>query len=160
MPIPESEKFTFTGAVVVIWVARRRGGDFARELSGPWTLRPRLLRDWLALVAAAAVISGGVAAVESGGYSQNPAGELAQCKWSINKDHGQTSICVSHDRWLTTGEDFQRIFVGILVLLLVFECTSFTRVFFRDPRPNDSATLSLFRWCQRGLVVRIAARRT
>jgi hypothetical protein len=134
--------FTFAGAVVVIWVARRRGGKFARELSAPWRLRPRLLRGWLALVTAAAVISGGVAAVESGGYSQNPPGELAQCKWSINKDHGQTNICVSHDRWLATGEDFQRIFVGILVLLLVFQCTSFTRAFFRDPPARDSATLS------------------
>jgi hypothetical protein len=88
----------------------------------------RRWRDWLALVAAAAVISAGVAAIASRGYSQNPPGQLAQCKWSIGKDHGQTNICVSHDRWLATGEDFQRMFVGILVLLLAFECTSFTLV--------------------------------
>jgi hypothetical protein len=134
--------FTFAGAVIVIWVARRGGGEFARELSTPSMVRPRLLRDWLALVTAAAVISGGVAAIGSGGYSQNPPGELPECKWSIGKDHGQTNICVSHDGWLATGEDFQRVFLGILVLLLVFQCTSFTRAFFRDPPPRDSATPS------------------
>lgn len=101
-----------------------------------------VLRDWLALVAVAAVISAVVAAIESRGYSQSPPGQLAQCKWSINKDHGQRNICVSHDRWLATGEDFQRMFVGILVLVLAFECTSFTLASRPEKSGTDDAIMS------------------
>jgi hypothetical protein len=132
--------FTLGGLVLLIWTARGRGPDFPREVSRPWTVRPRLLRDWLALVAAAAVISGGVAAIGSRGFSQNPPGELAQCKWSLVKDHGQTNICVSHDRWLAEGGDFQRMFVGILVLLLAFECTTFTFMSRPEQPRTDGAT--------------------
>jgi len=134
--------FTLAGLVLVLRTARGRGPEFAREVSTPWTVTPRLLRGWLALVAAAAVISAAAAAIESRGYSQNPPGELAQCKWSIVKDHGRTNICVSHDRWLATGEDFQRMFVGILVLLLAFECTSFTLISRPEQPRTDGATMS------------------
>jgi hypothetical protein len=134
--------FTFAGLVLVIGAASGRGPDFARELSTPWAVRPRVLPGWLALVVAAAVISAAVAAIETRGYSQNPSGQLPQCKWSIVKDHGQTNICVNHDRWLATGEDFQRIFVGGLVLFLAFEYTSFTLMSRPEPPRTDGATMS------------------
>jgi hypothetical protein len=41
--------FTLAGLVLVLKASRGRGPDFARELSAPWAVRPRVLRDWLAL---------------------------------------------------------------------------------------------------------------
>jgi hypothetical protein len=117
--------FTFAGLVLVIGAASGRGPDFARELSTPWAVRPRVLPGWLALVVAAAVISAAVAAIETRGYSQNPSGQLPQCKWSIVKDHGQTNICV-----------------GGLVLFLAFEYTSFTLMSRPEPPRTDGATMS------------------
>jgi hypothetical protein len=134
--------FTLAGLVLVLGASRGRRPDLARELSAPWAVRPRVLQGWLALVVAAVVISGGVAAIDSRGYSKSPPGQFAQCKWSIGKNHGKTNICVSHDRWLATGEDFQRMFVGILVLLLAFECTSFTRASRPEQSRSDGATVS------------------
>lgn len=131
--------FTLAGLVLVLRTARGGGRGFAREMPALWAVRSRILRRWLTLVAAAAVISASVAAIDSRGYSQHPPGTLAQCKWSIVKDHGQTNVCVSHDRWLATGEDFQRMFVGVVVLLLAFECSSFTFISLPEQPRTDGA---------------------
>jgi hypothetical protein len=121
--------FVMGGLGTVIALGSDRGRGFLRScLSTPWTVTPLAVRTWLALVVAASALSAAVALPAMGGYSQNSPGEIPTCKWSLVKDHGRTNICVNHARWLATGHEFQRVFVGFLAIMLSIECASLTTI--------------------------------
>jgi hypothetical protein len=75
----------------------------------------------LCSVAAASAIAG---VISTGGYSQNPRWQLARCEWSIGTDHGATSLCVPHSRWLATGEGFQHLFLSASGVFLCLDCAA------------------------------------
>jgi hypothetical protein len=117
------------GLGTVIALGSDRGREFLRAgLSTPWTVTPLALRTWLVFVVAASAVSATIALPAMGGYSQNSPGEIPTCKWSLGKDQGRTNICVSHARWLATGHEFERVFVGFLAIMLSIECASLTTI--------------------------------
>jgi hypothetical protein len=75
---------------------------------------------------------------ETGDWSQNPEG-AGNCRWSIVTNHGSTTLCVSHARWLATGNGFVRIFAGLLILFAAIECLIFAGRLNVDPPPHKAA---------------------
>jgi hypothetical protein len=86
-------------------------------------------RTWTILAILAFALAGFVAAANglgsTGGYSQNPAWTISKCKWSIGTNHGATNICVSHARWLATGQGFDQGFLGFLAVFFSIEAAIF-----------------------------------
>ena len=86
-------------------------------------------RTWTILGIFTAALAGFVGAIDglgsTGGYSQNPAWTISRCKWSIGTNHGVTNICVSHARWLATGQAFDQGFLGFLAVFFSIEAAIF-----------------------------------
>ena len=76
----------------------------------------------LAAICSIALISAIVSLFQTQGFSQNTGWSLPSCEWSIVKNHGATNICVSHSRWVATGDEFERAFLGFIELFLSVEC--------------------------------------
>jgi hypothetical protein len=79
----------------------------------------------LAVVAIGAITSTAVGFDAEGGYSQNPAWTISKCEWSIGTNHGITNICVSHARWIATGQAFRQAFIGGIAFLLALQALMF-----------------------------------
>jgi len=107
-----------------------RGAEFRRSdlVAFLWKTTPRLLRIWLALVLAAAIVSFGIAVGRAGQweaaapYSDAPAG----CHWPLYANHDTEHKCVSHGRWLDVKLQTAHIFVGFGALFCIIDCAAFT----------------------------------
>jgi hypothetical protein len=94
-----------------------------------WLSRtPRRLKQVAGVIIAVGIASSVLNFVGTGGYSQNPLGTLPHCEWSIGTNHGFTNLCVSHARWLRTGEQFQRAVLSLIALFLSIESLIFAAV--------------------------------
>jgi hypothetical protein len=83
------------------------------------------LKKMLAAIIVVAVISAVFSVIRTAGYSQNPPRTLSRCQWSIGTNHGLTNLCVSHARWLSTGDEFQRIFIAFMAVFLALGSAAF-----------------------------------
>jgi hypothetical protein len=96
----------------------------------------------LVVVATGAVASAAVGFNAEGSYSQNPVWTISRCEWSIYTNHGLTNICVSHARWIATGQDFRQAFIGLAAFFLALEALLLLgqtiRLEVRASRSNDS----------------------
>ena len=123
------------GAIFMTWgnwfdrkENEKKWRDRLRFWSGLWWILPlfqrvpRRLVIVLGFVCAVAITSSATSLAETGGYSQNPPNFLSRCPWSIGTNHGFTNLCVTHSRWLATGYEFERSFIGFLALFLAVEC--------------------------------------
>lgn len=108
--------------------ARARGSDQERPTDprSLWQRLPHWFLYGVGVVGLATVGSIVASLVGTGGYSQNPANSLHRCPWSIGTNHGLTNICVSHARWLATGDEFGRAFLGLVTVFLIVQCVVFT----------------------------------
>jgi hypothetical protein len=132
--------FVWSGSLRVV---QQRGWGYAVRDESPgfaWRQIPRRFRQGLLAIVAVAVISTAASLIGTAGYSQNPRGALSRCEWSIGTNHGLTNICVSHARWLATGDEFERAFLGFVAVFLCVESVAFfARI---DPfSPLDSGDL-------------------
>jgi hypothetical protein len=103
------------------WRTASQGPSFDLSISRI----PRRLKQMLAAIIVVAVTSAVFSVIRTAGYSQNPPGTLSRCQWSIGTNHGLTNLCVSHARWLSTGDEFQRIFIGFMAIFLALGCAAF-----------------------------------
>jgi hypothetical protein len=137
--------FGMAAAIICSWVSdlgfggapgRRFKLRRSPSLGAVLSRAPRRLKLVMGTIIALGVVSFALSFFGTGDYSQNPSGTLPRCKWSIGTNHGLTNICVSHARWLATGEEFQRAFIGLIAVFLSIECLIFAAVSRRDARPG------------------------
>jgi hypothetical protein len=64
--------------------------------------------------------------IEPGGYSQGPETSNPSCRWVIGTNHGLTNLCVSHARWVATGQDFYRAGFDFMTLFLIITSALYT----------------------------------
>jgi hypothetical protein len=103
--------------------ARRRWWEpSSSDLGSLWKAIPSPVGLILAAICSIALVSALVGLFQTRGFSQNTRGSLPSCEWSIFKDHGATNICVSHSRWVATGDEVERAILGFLALFLSVEC--------------------------------------
>lgn len=115
--------------IATVWsgslrVVQQRGWGYAVRDNSPgfsWHQVPGRVRQGLLAIVAVAVISTATSLIGTAGYSQNRRGALSRCEWSITTNHGLINICVSHGRWLATGDEFERAFLGFVAVFLCIE---------------------------------------
>ncbi len=107
---------------------RRRSGrrrcwePSSSDLGSLWKAVPRSVGLILVAICSVALVSAIVSLLQTQGFSQDTRWSIPSCEWSIVKDHGATNICVNHSRWVATGDEFERAFLGFLALFLSVEC--------------------------------------
>ena len=98
---------------------------------------PKQLLWYLSLNSVIALIILLVSIIQNPKWSQDPPGTLARCKWSLVHNHPYTTLCVSHARYLATGQGLVRSAFAILILFLCAMASGFADLYF--PR-RESAT--------------------
>ena len=98
---------------------------------------PKQLLWYLSLTSAIALVVLLVSVIQNPKWSQDPPGTLARCKWSLVHNDPYTTLCVSHARYLATGQGLVRSAFAILILFLCAMASGFADIYF--PR-RESAT--------------------
>jgi hypothetical protein len=117
--------FVGLGSIIVAIVVRNVQGRWASSdrLRATTTIPlPLRLKVAVGSVIGLAVVSMIGGFVSTSGYSQNPQGTDPHCKWSIGTNHGLTNLCVSHSRWVATGDGVVRAALGFLAIFLTTLC--------------------------------------
>src|SRR4051794_1133228 len=132
--------FAFGGMVIFIVVGvlasasrsvRPRGGLTALLEGTPTRLGAVLLG-----LVACAIVSAIAGLITTGGYSQDLENAQPNCHWPIVTDHGATVLCVSHDRWLRTGQGFEHAFLGFIAVFTSLECAGLAADIARRTEPS------------------------
>jgi hypothetical protein len=122
----------FFGMMALIGTVGRFRRSQSQELSTDprsiFRILPRWFISGVAAIVLVTVVSIVASLVGTGGYSQNPAHFISRCPWSIGTNHGLTNVCVSHTRWLATGDAFGRAFLGMATVFLTVQCVVFTNI--------------------------------
>jgi hypothetical protein len=131
--------FGFVGlAVIIVATGVRNFQGRATLIDGVSAVPPTALPNRLKIAAGGvigvAVVSMLGGFVSTAGYSQNPQGTDPHCEWSIGTNHGLTNICVSHSRWVATGDGVIRASLGFLAIFLTFICIIIVKRSMRSTR--------------------------
>ena len=99
-----------------------------------WKRTPELLKIWLAVAVAAAVLGAVVGAAKAGQWESGAPYSYRNCHWPLYTNHDTEHMCVGHDRWLTVKFSTDRIFLAFGVGFLAVDCLVLTALS-RSPRP-------------------------